>query len=102
MLSYALTPEADADLEDIARYTILEWGVEQAKRYMNKLDQCFQKIGTKKVVGRTFSNRMPNVLVIRCEHHFVFYLHPSTEKPVILAVLHERMDMVNRLQDRLA
>jgi plasmid stabilization system protein ParE len=102
MPSYELTREADADLADIARYTILEWGMEQANWYMDKLDQCFQKIGTKIVFGRTFSKRMPDVFVTRCEHHFVFYLHPSAEKPVILAVLHERMDMVNRLQDRLA
>ena len=102
MPSYELTREADADLEDITRYTILEWGVEQARLYLDKLDQCFQKIGINKVVGRTFSNRMPEVFVTRCEHHFVFYLQPPTEKPVILAVLHERMDMVNRLKNCLS
>jgi plasmid stabilization system protein ParE len=41
MLSYELTPDADADLEDIARYTTLEWGPEQATLYIDKLHQGF-------------------------------------------------------------
>ena len=57
MPSYELIREADADLEDIACYTILEWGVEQARLYLDKLDQCFQKIGTNKVVAEPFPTR---------------------------------------------
>lgn len=101
MLSYEITKDADADLEGIARYTIIEWGAEQAKLYLGKLHQCFQDITAKKALARTFSLRLSKVLVTRCEHHYVFYLHPEKEKPIILAVLHERMDMVARLQDRL-
>ena len=100
MPSYELTPDADADLEDITRYTILEWSSEQASVYLDKLHLCFQQIASRKAIGKSFSKKFPHLLVTRCEHHYVFYLHPKKTKPVIIAVLHERMDMVNRLKER--
>ncbi|MEW6732777.1 MAG: type II toxin-antitoxin system RelE/ParE family toxin [Acidobacteriota bacterium] len=36
MLPYRLIPAAEADLKEIARYTIQQWGREQAKRYDRK------------------------------------------------------------------
>ena len=102
MTSYEKIPEVDADLEEIARYTILEWGAAQAGLYMDKLHQCFQKIASKEIIGKTFSNNYLHLFVIRCEHHYVFYFHPEKSKPIIIAVLHERMDMFTRLKDRLS
>ena len=100
MPSYELTPDADADLEAIARYTILEWSSEQTSLYLDKLHICFQQIASKKVINKTFSHQFPHVFVTRCEHHYVFYLHPQKTKPVIIAVLHKRMDMLIRLKER--
>ena len=40
--------------------------------------------------------------VCHCEHHYVFYIClPGDNQPVIIAVLHERMDMLVRLKTRL-
>jgi plasmid stabilization system protein ParE len=100
MLPYELTPDVDADLEEIARYTILEWSSEQASVYLDKLHICFQQIAAKKVNSQAFSKQFPHLLATRCEHHYVFYLRSKKAKPVIIAVLHERMDMVNRLKER--
>lgn len=84
MPSYDLTPDADADLEDITRYTILEWSSEQARVYLDKLHICFQQIALKKASSKSFSKKFPHLLVTRCEHHYVFYLHPKKTKPVII------------------
>lgn len=100
MLPYELTPDVDADLEEIARYTILEWSSEQASVYLDKLHICFQQIAAKKVHSKAFSKQFPHLFATRCEHHYVFYLRPQKTKPVIIAVLHERMDMVNHLKER--
>ena len=100
MLSYELTPDADADLEDIARYTTLEWGPKQATLYIDKLHQGFHKIATKQVMSKAFHKRLAQVFVTRCEHHYVFYLHTKKAKPVIIAALHKRMDMLTHLKDR--
>lgn len=101
MANYKLTKAADSDLESIAHYTISEWGIEQARRYVGKLDQCFQNIGAGEVFEKRFSHRMPQVYVTRCEHHYIFYLAPGGEQPIVIAVLHERMDMIACLKARL-
>jgi toxin ParE1/3/4 len=69
MRSYEITKDAEADLEEIARYTIEEWGESQAKSYLRKIGQCFKNIVTKKVPSRTFSEKLPDARVARCEHH---------------------------------
>ncbi len=101
MLPYELTKDAEADLEGIFRYTIKEWGEAQTEKYLGKISQGLKNIATRKVSSRTFSEKFPEVLVVRCEHHYIFYLYSESGKPVILAILHERMDMLIRLKERL-
>jgi toxin ParE1/3/4 len=98
---YELTPEATADLEGIFRYTIQHWGEKQARTYSEKLSQCFRKVASKKVTSRAFSETYPEALVTRCEHHFIFYIQSEENPPIIFAILHERMDLLVRLQNRL-
>ncbi|MGP0592703.1 type II toxin-antitoxin system RelE/ParE family toxin [Nitrospira sp. T9] len=98
---YELTKHADADLEGIARYTINEWGEDQASLYIEKLHQCFQNLASNKVRSKIFSQRFPHVFITSCEHHYVFSLHHENEKTMILAVLHKRMDLLTHLKKRL-
>jgi plasmid stabilization system protein ParE len=98
---YELTKDAEADLEEIFRYTIEEWGEKQAEHYADKLHRCFEKIARKEAVSRPFSEKFPKALVTRCEHHYAFYFHPDQKPPRIFAILHERMDILIRLKNRL-
>jgi len=98
---YELTEEADSDLEEIVRYTLGQWGEKQAGQYADQLHRCFEKIAARKTLSRTFSENYPEVQVARCQHHYVFYLHPEGKPPRIFAVLHERMDLLARLKNRL-
>jgi plasmid stabilization system protein ParE len=100
MTAYDLTPEAEEDLKDIIRYTIRQWGTEQGQRYANLLSSGLNRIAENKAVSRTFSQKYPELRVTRCEHHYIFYL-PRSPRPLIIAVLYERMDLLSRLQNRL-
>ena len=102
MLPYELTPAAEADLRDIARYTLRQWGERQAQRYVRLLEAGSRRIAEGRAVSKTFLERYPQVWVTRCEHHYMFYLHPEGQKPRILAVLHENMDLLARLGERLS
>ena len=101
MLPYELTPAAEADLREIARYTLRQWGERQAQHYASLLEACFQDVARNSVLSRTFSERYPQVRVTRCEHHYIFYLSPEGMRPRIIGVLHENMDMVARIRSRL-
>ncbi len=101
MRPYVLTQLAANDLKDIARYTLGQWGKKQSLQYANLLETRFQEIADSTAISRSFSNLYPQIRVTHCEHHYIFYVHDEGEHPCILAVLHERMDLVSRLQDRL-
>ena len=99
--TYALTPAAETDLREIARSTLRQWGTRQQRRYASLLEACFRGIADGSTRSKAFSERYPQVQVTRCEHHYVFFLYPEGQKPLIIAVLHERMDMLTRLGERL-
>jgi len=101
MQPYQLTLHAEEDIKGIARYTLKQWGKDQSMRYAGMLERCFREIATGAVYSRSFSESYPQVKVCHCEHHYIFYIHPDKKPPIIIAVLHERMDMLVRLKKRL-
>lgn len=102
MLPYDLTRSAQSDLEEIARYTIERWGSKKAKQYAAAFDTCFIKLAEGELVARVFSEILPDVQVARCGQHYVFFLRAAQKRPCIIAVLHERMEIIERLKDRLS
>lgn len=101
MALYALTKAAEADIHAIACYTITTWGIEQARRYEVILESHLRAIGRRKARTRVFLKHRPELLVSRIQHHYVFHLVRDKQCPLILAVLHENMDLMNRLRARL-
>jgi plasmid stabilization system protein ParE len=99
---YELTPEAEADLEQIAEYTLREWGPEQQAHYAELLEAGFTRIAEGHAISRRFLEHYPHLYVTHCEHHYIFYIRQDDNvRPRIIAVLHERMDLITRIRDRL-
>jgi toxin ParE1/3/4 len=98
--TYVLTEQADSDLAEIIRYTIRQWGLEQAERYTKILEREFQRIARGDISMRTFSDRFPTVIVRKCEHHYIF-AQKEGNQAIILAVLHKNMDYFRHLAKRL-
>nr|VFJ94229.1 MAG: Plasmid stabilization system protein ParE [Candidatus Kentron sp. LFY] len=78
------------------------WGERQAAHYAARLERSFSKIADNDAVSRSFSAGYPQVRVMQCARHYVFYLQPKGKKPRIIAVLHERMELLARIADRLS
>ena len=74
---YELTSQAESDIRGIIRYTLERHGEKQALRYKNALQERFCAIAERAVHARPLSKRYSQVLVIRCEHHYIFYIHPE-------------------------
>lgn len=101
MQPYDLTPSAEDDIKDIARYTLKQWGKKQSLQYASLLQTRFLEIADRSCFSRSFSERYPQIQVTRCEHHYIFYIHPEGNRPCIIAVLHERMEKLAKLKNRL-
>lgn len=101
MAEYELAPAAALDLLDIARYTLETWGLEQAERYESLLESHFQDLARGEARTKVPIDSRPELTSSRCEHHYVFALVRDGLPPLIVAVLHEKMDLMARLRDRL-
>jgi toxin ParE1/3/4 len=101
MPTYQLTTLAREDLRAVALYTLSQWGIDQARQYQTSLENCFRAIGESEIRGRAFIKRRPDLLFTRCEHHFVFFVRRENQCPLILAVFHEKMDLMRRIEARL-
>ena len=100
--AYDITPAARQDIRGIWIYTAKQWGERQADRYTGRLEMCFQGLAEGRTRSRSFSERVPQVRVTRCQHHYIFYVQPEGRKPLVIALLHERMNMLARLGERLS
>jgi len=69
-------------------------GENQALHYAGLLEKRFFEIASKTAVVRRVSSLDPEIMVSRCEHHYIFFTHQNGQKPQIFAVLHERMNQL--------
>ena len=102
MPDYELTPDAEVDLHDIALYTLKTWGLAQMGRYEAALESNLKGIGVGETLSRPVFEHRSDIRVSRCEHHYVFVQMPEDDVPLIVAVLHEKMDLLVRLRERRA
>ncbi|BCM19882.1 type II toxin-antitoxin system RelE/ParE family toxin [Mesorhizobium sp. J8] len=88
-------------MRDIIRYTRKEWGDAQVRRYIAKLEQGIARVAASQGVFKDMSALYPALRMVHCEHHYVFCLPRENAPALIVAILHERMDLMTRLIDRL-
>ena len=101
MPEYQLAPDAEDDLLEIAIYTIETWGVEQADVYESAFDRCFRAIARGEARSSEPIPHRPELHVTRCQHHYVFFVHTRDSPALIVAILHENMDLMTRIGERL-
>ena len=99
MQSYDLTLAAETDLRGIWRYTYDTWGFDQAEKYFDQIEACCKAVGDRRARSKTLDGLQDGVHIHRCEHHFIVWLIGN--RPIIIAILHERMDFMWQLKDRL-
>jgi toxin ParE1/3/4 len=91
MGNYRLTSRAESDLAEIADYTIGNFGIEQARRYRDALETCFETIADNPKLGREVDKLAPKLRRHQHKSHVVFYL-PQKKGVLIVRVLYENRD----------
>ena len=99
MADLTFTEAALDDLADIWRYTFDTWGADQADAYIRDLERCCAEVATGNATIRAISDTKPGVRFRRCRHHYLFFLM-ERESVIVIAVLHERLDLLARLEGR--
>jgi len=87
------------DLSDIWEYTVLKWSENQADKYYQTIIKACQEIGRAPDVGRKYNAIRQNLSGFKTGKHIIFYQLISERKIEIIRILHEQMDLKNRLID---
>lgn len=88
-------------MRGIIRRTLKEWGDAQVRRYVTKLEQGMARLAAGQGRFKDMSAPYPTLRTLHCEHHYVFCLPRKRAPALIVAILHEGMDLMARLADRL-
>ena len=96
MFEYRLTPAAERDLEDIWIYTLQQWSENQANTYIDDLVDAFQSIASAPLVFPSCDHIRPGYRRRNMKRHVIYY-RVTDYGVAIIRVLHDRMDVSNRL-----
>ena len=90
--AYALRELAVADLEAIWVYTVEQWGVEQAERYLKSLFACFEDLAENPQLGRQRNEVKAGYRSFPQGRHVVFYVVAPAGIEVI-GIAHQSPDV---------
>ncbi|WP_157218111.1 type II toxin-antitoxin system RelE/ParE family toxin [Flavisphingomonas formosensis] len=99
--AYSLTAAAEDDIRGIIRYTRRHWGDAQVRDYMHRLERGIERVAAGQGHFKEVSTLYPELRMAHCEHHFIFCLPRDDAPALIVAIFHERMDLMAHLVDRL-
>lgn len=99
MAKVILRQEAINDLNDIWNYTFEQWSENQADKYYSTLKFACEKIGENPNLGKEYAEIRKNLLKFKSGKHIIFYHLISEDEIEVIRILHEKMDLKNRLTD---
>ena len=97
MAKVFLRQEAVDDLNNIWKYTFEKWSEPQADKYYAMLKQSCLEIGKNPDIGKDYNEINKNLLGQQSGRHIIFYQKISETEIEIIRILHQRMDLTNRL-----
>ena len=97
-LAYVISKKAVADLEEIWLYTVEKWSVAQADRYYNLIFDEINFICKNSNSGKSMEHVRKGYRASKVKSLLIFY-RVSNNTIEMIRILHERMDIENRLND---
>jgi toxin ParE1/3/4 len=99
MSEYIISEKALEDINSIWIYTAENWSVEQADRYYNAIIDEIEFINQKFESARDFGKFRKSYKYSKLKSHFIFFKKNKNNEIEVVRVLHEKMDIENRLNE---
>lgn len=98
MAKFKFTNNAIKDLSDIWNYTVETWSESQADKYYKLIINACSTIAKKPQIGKDYPEIYPNLKGKLTSKHIIFYREIDDQTIEITRILHERMDLKNKLK----
>ena len=99
MSEYIISEKALEDLNNIWVYTAENWSIEQANRYYNLIIDEIEYVSENFEATKDFGYIRKNYKFSKVKSHLVFYKKTENIEMEVVRILHERMDIKNRIKD---
>lgn len=99
MAKYFLTHKALEDLSEIWQYTCETWSELQAEKYYYMLLDTCQDLADGNLSGKPYPEINNDIAGFKAGRHIIFYRTVKGKGIEVARILHERMDLKNRVQE---
>jgi len=99
MAEYKLTNKAVKDLAEIWDYTFEVWSENQADNYYQSLISNCQEIAENPDLGKNYEGITQSLFGLKPNRHIIFYRRVNKDYIEITRILHEIMDLKNRINE---
>ena len=99
MSEYIISEKALEDINNIWIYTAENWSVEQADRYYNLIIDEIEYIVDNLDMARDFGEIRKSYRYSKVKSHLIFFKKDKTNEIEVVRILHERMNIENRLAE---
>jgi len=99
MPKYIISEKALEDINNIWIYTAENWSIEQADRYYNLIIDEIEYIVDNLDMARDFGKIRKSYRYSKVKSHLIFFKKDKTNEIEVVRILHERMDIENRLAE---
>ncbi len=99
MAKYKLTNKAVDDLTKIWNYTFDKWSEIQAEKYYLMLLEHCKEVACNPELGKNYSAVAENLSGFKAGRHIIFYREIGEKEVEITRILHEQMDLKNRMSE---
>ena len=97
MAEFKLTNKAVEDLSKIWEYTFEVWSENQADKYYEMLISSCQEIADNPLLGKYYDGITQSLFGIKTNRHIIFYRTLNENYVEITRILHQRMDLKNKI-----
>ncbi|MBW6536965.1 MAG: type II toxin-antitoxin system RelE/ParE family toxin [Mariniphaga sp.] len=97
MANFYFTNKAVNDLTQIWNYTFEKWSEKQADKYYNELLKACKRISENSDLGKKYFKVIPGLQGLLVNRHIIFFRRIDSDLVEITRILHEKMDLRNRI-----
>jgi toxin ParE1/3/4 len=98
-MRYSISEKANQDIENIWLYTFENWSLEQADRYYNLIFDEIEFISENFESGKSADYIKKGYRTSIVKSHIIFYKKSERNIVEIIRVLHQKMDIENRIDE---
>lgn len=92
-----ISKKAQEDLIEIWEYTFEKWSISQADKYYEIIIETIRQISTEPNLGRSYQFLRNGYRGFQIKSHIIFYKVNDISELEIIRILHQRMDLPNRI-----